>query len=446
MKVLPRRTFLRGLGASIALPFLDSMTPAFAATTRVAQPPCRLMFVYAPTGVIPKYWFPQTTGTAFDFPRTVKPLEKFRDDLLFVSNLAHHNALSLGDGGGDHARAAGTYLTGMHIKKTGGVDLRDGISVDQIAARKLGAQTRFPSLELTCEDSRQAGGCDGIYSCAYQNMSWKSETQPLPPEMNPRQVFERLFGDLDVTGDPAARARQQAYRQSILDITLQDTERLERNLGPTDKRKLDEYLTSIREVELRIQRAEKDAPVPAGFEKPAGIPVTFAEHAQLMFSLVTLAFQADLTRVATFMLAREGGLRTYPEIGVPEAHHSCSHHRGDPVLIEKVAKISDYHAQQFAWFVEKLKSTKDGDGTLLDHSGITYGAALGDPNLHDHIHLPTLIAGRGNGQIKTGRHVKYADGTPMSNLHLSMLDIAGVPTEKLGDATGKLDHITDLTA
>jgi Protein of unknown function (DUF1552) len=443
MKSLHRRTFLRGMGASIALPILDAMTPAFAAPGRVVQTPCRLMFVYAPTGVIPKYWFPETTGADFSFPRTVKPLEKFREDVLFVSNLAHHNSLALGDGPGDHARAAATYLTGMHIKKTEGADLRDGISADQIAARKFGAETRFASLELTCEDSRQAGACDS-YSCAYQNMSWKSETQPLPPEMNPRQVFERLFGDLEVTADPAARARQRAYRQSILDITLHDTERLENNLGATDKRKLDEYLTSIREVEMRIQRVEKDTPLPPGVEKPAGIPTTFAEHAQLMFSLVTLAFQADLTRVATFMLAREGGVRTYPEIGVPEAHHSCSHHKGDPVLIEKVAKVSDYHAQQFAWFVEKLKSTKEGDGTLLDHSAVTYGAALGDPNIHDHIHLPTLIAGRANGKIKPGRHIKYPEGTPMSNLHLSLLDLAGVPTERLGDATGVLDHITDL--
>ena len=443
MKALHRRTFLRGMGASIALPVLDAMTPAFATPGRVVQPPCRLMFVYAPTGVIPKYWFPEKTGADFDFPRTVKPLEKFREDVLFVSNLAHHNSLALGDGPGDHARAAATYLTGMHIKKTEGADLRDGISADQIAARKFAAETRFASLELTCEDSRQAGACDS-YSCAYQNMSWKSETQPLPPEMNPRQVFERLFGDLDVTADPAARARQKAYRQSILDITLHDTERLEKNLGATDKRKLDEYLTSIREVEMRIQRAEKDAPLPSGVEKPAGIPTTFAEHAQLMFSLVTLAFQADLTRVATFMLAREGGVRTYPEIGVPEAHHSCSHHKGDPVLIEKVAKVSDYHAQQFAWFVEKLKSVKEGDGTLLDCSAVTYGAALGDPNIHDHIHLPTLIAGRANGKIKTGRHLKYPEGAPMSNLHLSLLDLAGVPTEKLGDSTGTLDHLTDL--
>lgn len=443
MKALHRRTFLRGMGASIALPVLDAMTPAFAAPDRVAPPPCRLMFVYAPTGVIPKYWFPEKTGADFDFPRTVKPLEKFREDVLFVSNLAHHNSLALGDGPGDHARAAATYLTGMHIKKTEGADLRDGISADQIAARKFAAETRFASLELTCEDSRQAGACDS-YSCAYQNMSWKSETQPLPPEMNPRQVFERLFGDLDVTADPAARARQKTYRQSILDITLHDTERLEKNLGATDKRKLDEYLTSIREVEMRIQRAEKDAPLPPGVEKPSGIPTTFAEHAQLMFSLVTLAFQADLTRVATFMLAREGGVRTYPEIGVPEAHHSCSHHKGDPVLIEKVAKVSDYHAQQFAGFVEKLKAVKEGDGTLLDHSAITYGAALGDPNIHDHIHLPTLIAGHANGKIKGGRHVMYPVGTPMSNLHLSLLDLAGAPWEKLGDATGKLDYLTDL--
>jgi hypothetical protein len=443
MKSLPRRTFLRGLGTVIALPFLDAMVPAFGATGKLVKAPSRLMFVYAPTGVIPKYWFPQATGSDFEFPRTIKPLEKFRSDITVVSNLAHHNALALGDGPGDHARAASTYLTGMHIKKTEGADLRAGVSADQIAARTFEKETRFPSLELTCEDSRQAGACDS-YSCAYQNIAWRSETQPLPPEMNPRAVFERLFGDVDTSLDAAARARQQAYRKSILDLTLQDTKRLESDLGATDRRKLDEYLTSIREVETRIANAGKNSPLPPGVEKPSGIPTTFAEHAQLHLSLVALAFQADLTRVATFMMAREGGVRTYPEIGVPEAHHSCSHHRGDPVLIEKVAKVSDYHAQQFAWLVEKLKSMPEGDGTILDHSSITYGAALGDPNIHDHVHLPTLIAGRAHGRIQAGRHIRYPDGTPMANLQLALLDLAGIPTEHLGDSTGVVGHLTDL--
>ncbi len=443
MKQLHRRTFLRGMGAAIALPFLDAMVPAFGASS-AAEPPMRLMFVYAPTGVIPQYWYPEKTGKDFTLPRTLAPFEKFRKDITLVSNLAHHNALALGDGGGDHARAASTYLTGVHIKKTEGADLRAGISVDQIAARKFEGKTRFASLELTCEDSRQAGACDS-YSCAYQNIAWRSESQPLPPEINPRQVFERLFGDLDLSADPAARARQQAYRKSILDLTLQDTKRLELNLGPTDKRKLDEYLTALREVEVRIDQAGKDTPLPAGMGKPAGIPTTYAEHAQLLFSLVTLAFQADLTRVATFMMAREGGVRTYPEIGVPEAHHSCSHHRGDPVLIEKVAKVSDHHALQFAGFLEKLKSSREGSGTLLDHSVVTYGAALGDPNVHDHIHLPTMIAGSANGRIETGRHLRVPDNTPMTNLHLALLDLVGVPTDKLGDSTGKLNFLTGLT-
>lgn len=437
MRPLPRRTFLRGMGAAIGLPMLEAMLPAFGAS-KDSAPPTRLMFVYAPTGAIPKYWYPENTGRNFEFPRTLKPLEPFRENVLVLSNLAHHNALSLGDGNGDHARAASTYLTGVHIKKTEGADLRAGISVDQIAANKFASATRFPSLELTCEDSRQAGACDS-YSCAYQNISWKSETQPLPPEMNPRQVFERLFGGLDLSANESVRARQQADRKSILDLTMRDAKRLQMNLGPTDGRKLDEYFTAIREVEQRI--AKPGNSVTPSLEKPSGIPVTFGEHAQLLLELAALAFQADLTRVCTFMMAREGGVRTYPEIGVPEAHHSCSHHKGDPELIEKVAKVSDYHALQFAWLVGKLKSMREGDGSLLDHCAITYGAAIGDPNVHDHLHLPTVLVGGGSGRIKGGRHIRYAEGTPMSNLHLSMLDVAGVPAEKLGDATGKLTEL-----
>lgn len=439
-KHLPRRTFLRGLGTAIGLPLLDAMTPAFA-SPKTSATPLRLLIVYAPTGMMPKYWYPDKTGTEFELARIMKPLEPFRNDLLIVSNLAHRNALALGDGPGDHSRAAATYLTGVHPRKTEGADIRCGISADQIAAQKLGAFTRFPSLELTCEDSRQAGACDS-YSCAYQSISWKSETQPLPPEMNPRSVFDRLFGDVELAGTEQERRKRELYRKSVLDLTYQDTQSLKAGLGATDKRKLDEYLTALREIELRIDKAKKDnKQLPADFAQPSGIPPHFGDHAQLMADLITIAFQADLTRVATFMLAREGGLRTYPEIGVPEAHHSVSHHRGDESLIEKITKVSCYHTEQFAYILKKLKTTPEAGGCLLDHCAVTYGASIGDPNVHDHLHLPTLIAGTANGQIQTGRHIRFEEGTPMSNLHRTLLRTIGAPTEKLGDSTGELSSI-----
>jgi hypothetical protein len=417
------------------------MTPAFAATTASKQIPCRFMVVYAPTGMIMDQWTPQAVGADFDFPRILKPLEAHRNDILVLSGLGDHNGKALGDGNGDHARAAASYLTGAHPHKTEGADIRCGISVDQVAARQFGRETRFASLELTCEDSRQVGACDS-YSCAYQSIAWKSETQPLPPEMNPRSAFDRLFGDSSLGGTPAERAG----RQSVLDLTMGETRRLETGLGSADRRKLDEYLTSIREIETRMQKAEKERVVlPLNVSAPAGIPTNYADHARLMFDLAVLAFQTDSTRVVTFMMAREGGLRTYAEAGVPEAHHSITHHRGDPVLIEKVTKINCYHMEQFAYFLNKLKTTADHDGSLLDHSVVTYGSALGDPNVHDHGHLPTIVAGNAMGRIKTGRHIRYPDETPLSNLHLSLLDFAGVQADKMGDATGKLDYLTDLT-
>ncbi len=441
MKSLSRRAMLRGIGTSIALPFLDAMVPAFAGPVRSGSAgPTRLMYVYAPTGMMPSGWYPQQTGAAFDFPRIVKPLEQYREDILFISGLGDNPGRALGDGPGDHARAASSYLTAAHPKRTEGADIHCGISVDQVAARKLGQVTKFGSLELTCEDSRQAGACDS-YSCAYQSISWKSETQPLPPEMNPRLLFERLFGDVDTSGTPAERRNKAAYRRSILDLALEDTRSLKGTLGANDRRKLDEYLTSIRELENRIAKSEKDTQhaLPPGLAMPAGIPPNYADHARLLFDLTTVAFQTDMTRVATFMMAREGGLRTYAECGVPEAHHSISHHRNDPVLVEKVTKIQCYHLEQFAYFVGRLKATPDGDGSLLDHSAIVYGASMGDPNVHDHGTCPTLVAGKARGRIRSGQHVRYDKETPIANLHLSLLDCAGVPTEKLGDSTGKID-------
>jgi hypothetical protein len=443
MKHLPRRTFLRGVGAAIALPVLDAMTPAFGKDLE-GKAPERLMIVYAPNGMMPYYWFPEETGADFAFPRIMKPLERFRKDILVVSNLAHPNALALGDGSGDHSRAVASYLTGVHPKKTEGADIRCGVSVDQVAARKLGVGTRFASLEVTCEDSRQIGACDS-YSCAYQSISWRSETQPLPPEMNPRSVFERLFGDADLSRNPKVRANQEAYRDSILDLTRRDTQALQRDLGPKDRSKLDEYLTAIREIEQRLDRAnENNIELPEGMKTPAGIPPVFADHARILFDLITLAFQADLTRVVTFMLAREGGFRSYPEIGIPEAHHSITHHRGNKDWIEKITQVNCYHSEQFAYFLDKLSATPEGDGTLLDHSVITYGASIGEPNRHDHLHLPTLLAGNVKGKIKTGRHVQVEEKTPMSNLHLSLLRLLGVEAERFGDSTGELSHLTNV--
>jgi len=439
MKHLPRRTFLRGIGTSIALPLLDSMIPAFASTAKAGPPPCRVLFMYAPTGMMPKDWYPETDGRDFEFRRIMKPLEQFRKDVLVLSGLGDTNGRALGDGPGDHARAASSYLTGTHPRKTEGANIHCGVSADQVIARETGRQTRFPSLEVTCEDSRQAGECDS-YSCAYQSISWRTPTQPLPPEMNPRLLFERLFGDLDLGGSPAERASQAAYRNSILDLAYEDTQRLQGTLGPKDRRKLDEYLTSIRELELSIAKAEKDRhQIPTGLDKPAGIPPVFADHAHLILDLLTIAFRTDMTRVATFMLAREGGLRTYPEIGVPEAHHSISHHRGNPELIEKVTKIQCYHLEQMAYMARKLQNTPDGDGSLLDHSILVYGASMGDPNIHDHGKCPTVIVGHGNGKIGTGRHIRYEQETPICNLYLSMFDFLGIPDAQFGDATAKLE-------
>jgi hypothetical protein len=443
MKKLSRRTVLRGAGTAIALPFLDAMLPAFATTT---PEPIRMVYAYAPNGMIANDWTPTTTGADFEFQRIMKPLEKFRSDVLVLSGLSAHDVgSSMGDGPGDHSRAVASYLTGVRVKKTSGADFHAGISTDQVAANALGAKTRFPSMEVTCEDCSSVGECDS-YSCAYQTISFKSATQPLPPQMNPRLMFERLFGDMDLSASPAQRKNQALYRRSILDMTLQDTQSLKKDLGPTDQRKLDEYLTSVREMETRLNKTDDDSlqQLPAGIGKPSGIPANYAEHARLMYDLITIAFQTDMTRVATFMLAREGSVRPYPEIGVPEAHHSISHHGGDPALIEKLTQIETYHMQQFAYFVEKMKNTQDGSGSLLDHSAIVYGAPISDPNRHDHDHCPTLLVGNAGGQIKTGRHVALTQGTPVSNLHLTMLEMVGAHTDHLGNSNGKLDFLTGI--
>jgi hypothetical protein len=447
MKSLPRRTFLRGLGATIALPVLDAMTPAFAsgANRLAAKSPLRLSIAYVPNGIVMKDWTPQTEGAAFELTRILKPLEPFRDQILVLSGLTQNNGRALGDGAGDHARAAATFLTGVHPRKTYGADIQNGISFDQIAAQHVGSSTRFPSLELGCEDGRLAGNCDSGYSCAYSNsISWRTATTPNPPEINPRVVFERLFG-ANAAEDASTRAKRRLYNKSILDFVLSDAKRLEGDLGATDRRKLDEYLSAIRELERRIETAERDnKDIAPPIDKPAGVPVDYAEHARLMFDLQVIALQADLTRVVTFMMGREGSTRPYREIGISEAHHPLTHHRNNPEMIEKVTQINCYHVEQFAYFLGKLKATPDGDGTLLDHSLILYGSGLSDGNRHSHNNLPNLIAGGACGTLKTGRHVQYPAETPMNNLFVTVLDRMGVPTEKLGDSTGTLEHLTDV--
>jgi hypothetical protein len=430
---LPRRTLLRGLGASVALPFLDAMTPAFAATSKPR--PLRLAFLYVPNGVTVEDWAPKGVGRDFEFSRILKPLEPFRERLLVMSGLAHKNGYALGDGPGDHARAGACFLTGVHPKKTAGADISNGISADQIAAQALASQTRLPSLELGCEDSRTVGNCDSGYSCAYTNsISWRSPTTPMPPETNPRMVFERLFGADELV--PAARARRARERTSVLDAVSDRTRQLNGTLGASDKRKLDEYLYAVREIERQIQRAEKqDRPVVPSIEKPAGIPPAFSDYMNLMFELQIVAFQADLTRVTTLMYGREGSLRTYGEIGVPDSHHPLTHHRRQADFVEAVTKINVYHTELFARFLGRLQSTKDGDGSLLDRTTLVYGSAIADGDKHTHTDLPALLIG---GGVPGGRHVVYPKDTPMTNLYLSLLERMDVPLEKLGDSTGKL--------
>jgi hypothetical protein len=365
--------------------------------------------------------------------------------MLVLSGLAHKNGDALGDGPGDHARAAASYLTGVHPRKTAGADIQNGVSVDQIAAAHLAGQTRFSSLELGCDDSRTVGNCDSGYSCAYTNsLAWRGPATPMPPETNPRLVFERLFGDIDTSVPPEVRARRLLHRRSILDLVTDRTARLMGDLGPTDRRKLDEYLSSVREIEMRIERAEKDPTgLTPGIDKPSGVPVLYADYVNLMCDLQIVAFQTDSTRVTTMMMGREGSMRTYPEIGIPDPHHPLTHHRGNAEWIEKVTTINAMHMSLFAGFVKKMKETADGDGTLLDHSIIVYGSGLSDGNRHTHYDLPVAVIGKGGG-LRPGRHIVYPTDTPMTNLYLTLLDRLGVHSEQLGDSTGRVEHVTGI--
>lgn len=438
---LDRRTLLRGIGATIALPFLDAMT---ARGQSSSKRPRRLAFVYAPNGMNMDEWYPKTTGPDFRYSNTLKPLEKHRDEIMVLSGLAQRAGTAGRDGAGDHARANATYLTGVRARKTAGSDIRLGISVDQVAANKIGQLTRLPSLELSCDRARQSGRCDSGYSCAYQyNLSWASATTPMAPESNPRLAFDRLFGSGDESTDPKKRARERNYQNSILDFVMEDAKQLQKQLGATDRRKLDEYLTAVRDVEARIESSRKfdNSLSVADRRKSISQGEGFADHARMMFELMLLAFQTDTTRIATFLLAHDGSNRSYPSIGVSDAHHRISHHGRDREKLRRIAKIDQYHVGLFAEFVEKLKNTREGNQRLIDNCMVTYGSGLADGDRHRHHDLPLVIAGSGGGTIRSGQHVKVSSHTPMANLHLSLMDRLGVKEQRFADSSGRLEII-----
>ncbi len=447
-KAIPRKTFLRCLGASIALPLLDAMIPAFALPAETAaKAPVRLGIVYVPNGMWPmEKWTPKVEGAAFELTPTLAPLEPFRDQLLVLTGLAQTAGfLRSGDAGTPHENAFATWLTGVRPKQTAGRDIHAGISMDQIVAQKLGKYTQLASLELSLFVSDLVGVCEAGDTCTYVNaLSWRDPTTPLPMERNPRAVFERLFGDSDSTGR-AQRLSVIQENRSILDSVSESAARLMKAISPSDRSKLAQYLDAIRDVERRIQLAEEQAnwAVPS-LNRPAGVPASFDEYAKLMIDLQVLAFQMDLTRVITFVIGREGpfGSRPYPEIGVSDMHHTISHHQNNNTAIEKLFRINVYHAKLFAHLLEKMRSTRDGDGSLLDHSLLLYGSGMSNGNAHQLDNLPLLLAGGARGQMKGGRHLRYKDQTSMTNLHLTVLDKLGLPTEKFGDSTGKLDLLS----
>jgi hypothetical protein len=443
---ISRRTLLKGLGTAIALPFLEAMRPTLTiADTAKTGAPKRMAFIYIPNGAHMAAWTPTAEGANFPLPPTLEPLKDFQDRLMVLSGLTLNTARPLGDGPGDHARAMSAFLTGAHPRKTYGADIKIGVSVDQVAAQKIGQQTKFPSLEIGCEGGKLAGNCDSGYSCAYSsNLSWRTETTPNAKEINPRLVFERLFGNQVQGEEDSSRANRDRYKKSILDFVKEDTRKLRFKLGGPDQRKLDEYMSSLREVESRIDRASRlpEAKAPNGLVIPGAVPQDYQEHLRLMCDLMVLAFQADLTRVATFVFANDGSNRSYKLIEVPEGHHDLSHHGGNKDKQAKIAKINKFHITQFAYLLGKLKAVQEGEGNLLDNSMIVLGGGISDGNRHNHDELPILLAGKGGGSVNPGRHIRVKKETPLTNLYLGMLDRFAVPTEKLGDSTGKLEGLS----
>ena len=441
-KALPRRTFLRGAGAALALPLLDAMVPAMTALAATpANPVRRLGFVYVPMGAYISQWTPPGEGALSVLSPTLKALAPVADQLTVFSNLELKNAYP-----GTHATSNAAFLSAAKAKWTESTDYYLGTTVDQIAAKQLGKATPLPSLELAMDLLTTVGQCDNGYACVYQNnLSWSSPTTPLPAEAHPRIAFERLFGD---GGSPADRQAELRKSSSLLDWMRSDIARLQNKLGPADRNKVAEYLDTVREVERRIQKAEADTAdshLP-DLDRPVGVPAAYADHAKLMFDLQVLALQGDVTRVITFQLARETSTRTYPEIGVSEPHHPLTHNGGDPEKLAKVGKINAFHVSLFGYFLEKLKATKEGNGSLLDHSVYLYGSGMGNPDVHDHVNLPVLVAGGAAGNLKGGRHIKYAEPTPLANVHLTLLDKVGVRLDAFADSDGKVQELLNPVA
>ena len=445
-KPINRRTFLRGAGTAVALPLLEGMLPlsAMAQSATKASKPLRMAFMFVPNGLSMQAWTPATEGAGYALPSVLEPLRELKGDFSILTGLSQDNAAALGDGPGDHARSTASWLTGVHPKKTAGADIRNGISADQVAAMRLGNLTPFPSLEIGCERGAMAGDCDSGYSCAYSsNIAWRSEATPVAKEVNPRLVFERLFGTGDQAGEAQSRARRDLFNQSILDIVSEDASRLKARLGKRDQAKLDEYFEGVRDIEQRIVKMERlghDLAL-AGAIKPNGIPPDYGEHIRLMGDMMVLAFQADLTRICTFMFANDGSNRSFAMVGVPDGHHDMSHHGNDPAKLEKKRLIDRFQIEQLAYVLKKLKSIQEGDSNLLDNSMIVFGAGISDGNRHNHDNLPILLAGRAGGTFKPGRHLVYPNHTPLNNLFLSMLDRMGVRIETLGNSSGKLQEL-----
>lgn len=451
MDSLNRRNFLRGLGAGVALPAFESLlggkaTAAAGRAVTASGAPLRMAFLYIPNGVIMDSWRPQGEGTDFKLNRTMQPLAEFKKNLQIFSGFEHENGWAGKDGGGDHARANATILTGARPRKTAGADIQLGISVDQAAAIEVGRETRFGSLELSTDAVRKSGVCDSGYSCAYQfNLSWRGPVTPMAPEHNPRLVFERLFG----AGNKSERKRNLQTRinqqRSILDFVMEDAKQLHRQLGRNDQQKLDEYLTGVREVEDRIAKAEKFGELPdIDMEAPAGVPSDYTAHLRLMIDLMVLAFQTDSTRIASFAFAHDGSNRNFKNLGISEGHHHMSHHKRGKMAhwVRSLRRVDHYHAEQFAYYLRKMNSVKDLDGNSLLHNSMTvYASGLSDADRHSHNDLPVVLAGNGGGALSTGRHVKFRHDTPMSNLYVSMLNTMGVPTKEFGDSTGPLRSI-----
>jgi hypothetical protein len=439
---LGRRTFLRGAGTLLALPWLDAMIPRTArAAAAAARPPVRMAFLFSPNGVIPEAWTPAEIGANYTLSPTLAPLAPIKSEVLVLSGFSQKKGFDMGDGAGDHARSASTFLTGVHPYKTSGSNIRAGVSVDQFAAAKIGGRTPLPSLELGIEPGATAGNCDSGYSCAYSScISWRTPTTPMAKEINPKLVFERMFG----TGrlDPKERARRDYLRKSILDLVRDDSARLQKRLGMNDRRKMDEYFSGIRELEVQIELSGRTVDRrPPGMQVPAGVPDDFEKHVHLMSDLLALGFQTDVTRVATYMFANEGSNRLYAMVGAKDGHHALSHHRNKEELIAQLRIIDRYLVTQYAYLVAKLRFIREGEGTLLDNCMVLYGSGLGDGNSHTHDHLPIVLAGRGGGTIQPGRHLKYGDGTPLNNLLMSMLDRVGAHAERFGDSTGRLSGL-----